>query len=1189
MPLKFPTTSSEQPPTEDTRSYFQRIAPPVLRVGGQIGGAALGGFAGALGGPPGVLAGGIVGGAAGGGAGELLAELIENGYDPAKVSKLKVALEAGLGAVPGQALIKGGKAGVSALRSGLFAEAGNVMRRSVEKADRGEDWKVRPTVAELKSDVLPMVLGAGMGGLVGGLSGRGKGGAPSSAEARPVEVKPVSEEEILQKYHKGDPLTPEEDEFSKKVADQQRRAKASTAEKMVEQQKKAAEAARKETERVQAVKKAAEDELEAKKVIANARATGEAQPPVLTVSHKAKILGGTENVLQKILQQSKEGLPGAGGKSSRSPRLLKSVLGQYFDTEAEALTAAAGHPEAEVARTARGPRVVFRGTTQSDRLVMPKKPAVVKPDASTAKVTPSTSVVASPASQTDQDVINQLLQASKKPAASSVEKATDIGVLKVGETPTRGVGPGADPRRTSIPEWAKNLKVHVTPEEVVATRAGYEKALTELEASGVDTRELRDLQKRLVEAGDNYGQVSTGWIAAGKNELDKPYVGGYGAEAGNMRRLFEKKLKGLATPPAPTLEQQLQASLDQVKPPVEPAAAAPTVGKKPRVVKVKTTPPPPASEAPVVEAPQTAQTASIPAPVREVVAAPPAAAAVEKPAKAEKGKKGPLSKVVATVGSEITPTVSTAGKASLGDRWRAIVAELDSKNAVDADYKSILPSGSSNNLRAGETWRSRALKMARMSDETASGATPGAALSSGKKLSGESGSISPDLLNLLTRGGMTAAGALAGYATDPNDPLTSTLVGGAAGFGGGALVSKLLQSGGGGVNSKKLLDAVGTAGRQLPNLQRTDLLSGPSSLTANAFFGPWAGSLLGAVERFLTGKLMQATGKAAEGGELAAQGAGGIRNNRNPITFSKGLFKNYEEAGKRLQRAEGGIERAGSGGWSSADTNSPLGIAKSAYNAPAQMMTAGDLQAEQGLLAAGWPRSAAERTTLRGEAVGPTANKIQQMFKGKNDQGLLAVLGDMMLPFKRTTANVWEQGLERTPVIGSIYQHYAKKMKADPWQQQFIQQGLGATIWLTTEQLGENTDPETAKWLRKFVSNAGGQYSAVANAGFMAGQAVRAGKGNSWVDLATHSAKSLLNGAPLPAADLPLDYITSLGKIMNEGLILSGDDINIPRGMRPGIIYNNDLPSPSEFGSIISDLLGPQPPPSGAPGLNFNR
>lgn len=51
------------------------------------------------------------------------------------------------------------------------------------------------------------------------------------------------------------------------------------------------------------------------------------------------------------------------------------------------------------------------------------------------------------------------------------------------------------------------------------------------------------------------------------------------------------------------------------------------------------------------------------------------------------------------------------------DRWQGIVDELDAENAPDHKYRDILSTGGKDNLKRGETWRSRVLNYIRMDRE----------------------------------------------------------------------------------------------------------------------------------------------------------------------------------------------------------------------------------------------------------------------------------------------------------------------------------------------------------------------------------------------------------------------------------------------------------------------------------------
>lgn len=108
---------------------------------------------------------GWVPGAAISGGGEVLAQLIENNGNPTKLNLKRVALEAGLGAIPGSKLLKLGSPLKSALLGATAAGVGVAGRKIT--ADDPEERKINPL-----SDLLQIGIGGAAGGVVGKLADR---------------------------------------------------------------------------------------------------------------------------------------------------------------------------------------------------------------------------------------------------------------------------------------------------------------------------------------------------------------------------------------------------------------------------------------------------------------------------------------------------------------------------------------------------------------------------------------------------------------------------------------------------------------------------------------------------------------------------------------------------------------------------------------------------------------------------------------------------------------------------------------------------------------------------------------------------------------------------------------------------------------------------------------------------------
>jgi hypothetical protein len=130
------------------------------------------------------------------------------------------------------------------------------------------------------------------------------------------------------------------------------------------------------------------------------------------------------------------------------------------------------------------------------------------------------------------------------------------------------------------------------------------------------------------------------------------------------------------------------------------------------------------------------------------------------------------------------------------------------------------------------------------------------------------------------------------------------------------------------------------------------------------------------------------------------------------------------------------------------------------------------------------------------------------------------IIGNLMSPFTRTASNVLAATPSRTPGIGFL----AKAMGQDiSWPELLSQQTMGTGISAGAYELGKNTDPAAAKYVRKWVRNLGGRYGVVASTFFEMGQAARLGqpKGEALK-------KGFIEAAPLPTTEVPKDIIDSV-------------------------------------------------------------
>lgn len=408
---------------------------------------------------------------------------------------------------------------------------------------------------------------------------------------------------------------------------------------------------------------------------------------------------------------------------------------------------------------------------------------------------------------------------------------------------------------------------------------------------------------------------------------------------------------------------------------------------------------------------------------------------------------------------------------------------------------------------------------------------------------GQRGEIDPQLaLKILLSGG----GALTGAALNPDDPLTGAVVGGGLGYG----ASRGLESIGTPEGRKTAIKYM----NKLPNIERFNFLSSPSSILANALGGPVGSGVMGTLEKLLAERLGAP--------KTAGNAAGALADVINPKNFYNEYLNASDRASELLRNARD-TERAGSYFTSRPiDWSNPKSIAAHALELPAQWMAQGDEAVRTILEKHGFPEAVARRMTLTSEPMWKFSQWVMQSTRRMKSGEEPSLLAALLLPFKRTSLNILEQGIERTPFVGILAQQLKKPEMRDGWQQMLAQQGLGAAVWLASEQLGESVDPESAKTLRKFVSNLGGQYALLSNAGFMAGQAAYKGK-TSLLDMADATFNSYTQDMPLPTTQVLTDVKNAAKDTLSTGSLV------LPNAVNPGFARDRGVPG----GQSIEDLL----------------
>ena len=399
---------------------------------------------------------------------------------------------------------------------------------------------------------------------------------------------------------------------------------------------------------------------------------------------------------------------------------------------------------------------------------------------------------------------------------------------------------------------------------------------------------------------------------------------------------------------------------------------------------------------------------------------------------------------------------------------------------------------------------------------------------------GQTGEISQELM---VRLGLGVGAGLAGAAIDPLDnPLASGAAGFAVGAGAPSIVKGLTSIGVKPEVVNQLSDKLSTPdgireaassiARSLPQLQRFNYLADVVGLPANALVGPWGAAMMGAIEHGLSGDPR---------GWVAAKSL------LNGKKFMQNFWENRDEARRILH--EGELGRAEMGVVEHLPKN-----AQEVLQAPGTVMTAGDVTARKFLHDAGFTEDEARRITL-------TSMPELQFFRDTAEAYKNSPFGQFVFPFRRTPSNIAEQGAMRTP-LGFFLQ--GKREVPDALKQQLVQQGLGAGVGLGAYGVGSNVDPETAKIIRRYVTNLGGQYSLHAGLGFGLGQASNRGTPMN----AFEKARAVDQVMPLPTAEPIIDWLDyATSGFASEKL---------PKGARPQIGV--------QAGQVLGLLDEPAPP-----------
>ena len=367
-------------------------------------------------------------------------------------------------------------------------------------------------------------------------------------------------------------------------------------------------------------------------------------------------------------------------------------------------------------------------------------------------------------------------------------------------------------------------------------------------------------------------------------------------------------------------------------------------------------------------------------------------------------------------------------------------------------------------------------------------------------------------LELLTRLGLAGGGAAVGYATDPlDDPTMSAIAGGTAGVLGPEIIKGLRSI----PNvTQKLSTQAGITevaqriGRDLPSFQRFNLLMSSHGLAANAIVGPAGSAFFGALEHGLSGDP-----RGWQAIKLLASGS-----------WTADVPAAIEKAREVIGRAEGTAMTTASNRF------------EQVMAVPGVALSTGDIVMRKVLTDVGFSEDEAARIILTSEPWSQIGKNVVNLGRG-------TALGQFLAPFRRTTMNIAEQAAERAPGLGFLTQAQRVRMGGEPDSMalQAIKQGVGVGVGAGAEQIAENTDPDNANTVRRYVSNFAGANSLPAAIGFAIGQARQAGKP---VDFA--ALREVLGALPLPTTR-PVSDLYTAGQKTLEG------EPTLPRSAYPGL------------------------------------
>jgi len=383
----------------------------------------------------------------------------------------------------------------------------------------------------------------------------------------------------------------------------------------------------------------------------------------------------------------------------------------------------------------------------------------------------------------------------------------------------------------------------------------------------------------------------------------------------------------------------------------------------------------------------------------------------------------------------------------------------------------------------------------------------------GKKITDEKGIISSELITQL---GLSAAGAAAGAATTPDDPLYGAIIGGSVGLYGPAIFRNMyryrnsMPKGKARDQAEKSLgqwtkDRVSGIVHLLPDYYRASYLAKFPNLPLNAWAGPYGAATMGAVEAAMSGDK-----RGLKALKLLYT---------NPIKNTKDYF------GDSMKEARGRVTDSMERG-DIADVEAlGHGWKKEIITAPATAMTAGDIAARKILMKAGFTELEARALTLTSEPHSGIAKSIGSFRKAKGAKGTVSIAAKMMLPFYRTASNQIEQSALR--LFGNGLREHWNQAPVSV-RQRAAELGISTAVGVGSFALGASVPPESAPLVLKAINNFFGPYGATASAAFLIGASYQ--KSDELGDAVKKGLwRYVQTGAPLPTADVAQEWINFAG------------------------------------------------------------